>query len=259
MSGDAKVKPAGRSYDGHAWEAVQPTLLEFDCDLSERAFCTVTLPADESDGGAFYLLRAFNHTLTPEQAASRLLVQASFGPTRVTIDGLVATETAAAAAGGDGARDWFAAQMALPPTLHRAWFRRRANTRLAHQPMYSAAYPSSPTDVGSRWHRFAFTEEDIGKTVVVADANADAARSLTVDGEARAEIDGATFDALNASGASQPYVSRRPPPPAQCKFDVSPTGGAASETMGVSRAQVRDLHGRREGGRRRPAAGCPWR
>ena len=33
--------PAGRSYDGNAWEGVQPTALSFDCTAGD---CTVFLP-----------------------------------------------------------------------------------------------------------------------------------------------------------------------------------------------------------------------
>jgi hypothetical protein len=54
---------------------------------------------------------------------------------------------------------WVAEQMALPPSLHRAHFRRRANPRVSDAANASAHRACEP---GSRWHRYALTLRDVG-------------------------------------------------------------------------------------------------
>ena len=70
-------------------------------------------------------------------AASKLLVQATFGPTRATVDALA---SAISASVGDAVgsqalsegplREWVHEQMQLPPTLHRAYYRSRSSPRI---------------------------------------------------------------------------------------------------------------------------------
>jgi hypothetical protein len=46
-----------------------------------------------------------------------------------------------------------------------------------------------PCDDGSRWHRFAFTEEDIGKTVIVTELTTDSNKLLfSIDNVRRTEV-----------------------------------------------------------------------
>ena len=55
-----------------------------------------------------------------EETASRFLAQATFGPTRAEIGAFAETHGSSPAA-------WVAAQMALEPTLHRAYYRARSS------------------------------------------------------------------------------------------------------------------------------------
>ena len=71
------VTPAGRSYDGFAWEGVHPLTLQFDCDGNS---CSTNLP-----GSADEIYRLDIHTAdqaaTDAQAAARFLLHTTFGPT----------------------------------------------------------------------------------------------------------------------------------------------------------------------------------
>jgi len=83
-----------------------------------------------------------------KRAAARFLIHTTFGPTRQEVTNLTAWLGSASAssspsvAGGSGAEgagaggsavavfeQWIRAQMALPPSLHRAFYRKRANPR----------------------------------------------------------------------------------------------------------------------------------
>ena len=80
--------PAGRSYDGNEWEAVQPTPLSFDCAGTE---CTVFLPeysGPTEDESYTYRLNILDGppTATNDQMISRFLRHATFGPTKPEID-----------------------------------------------------------------------------------------------------------------------------------------------------------------------------
>ena len=83
-----------------------------------------------------------------KRAAARFLIHTTFGPTRQEVTNLTAWLGSASAsssvaggsgAGGSGAggsevavfEQWIRAQMALPPSLHRAFYRTRANPRPA--------------------------------------------------------------------------------------------------------------------------------
>ena len=105
-------------------EPLQPTCLGGDCtiavtDASEFRVDAVVREAGEPTAAA---------------AAARLLVQASFGPTRASIaEALAAVGRDPAATNPDPdtavAEAWVAAQLTEPASLLRAHFRRRANIR----------------------------------------------------------------------------------------------------------------------------------
>ena len=71
-----------------------------------------------------------------KRAAARFLIHTTFGPTRQELTNLTAwlgsASSSPSVAGGSGAavfEQWIRAQMALPPSLHRAFYRKRANPR----------------------------------------------------------------------------------------------------------------------------------
>ena len=73
--------------------------------------------------------------------------------------------------------------MSKEPTLHRAYYRERANPRLfASIPLGGVRTACS---IGSRWNRYAFTTDDIGKALTFASTSD--VQSLSVDGILRTE------------------------------------------------------------------------
>ena len=126
--------------------------------------------------------RVGDSVLPGNQSAARFLLQASLGPTMDMINAeQAAFETDADAA----AKSWMQAQIAMPATLHRAYFRERLNPRLIGDAV-SEGSAYLPCSVGSRWHNWSFTQGDIGKSMVFSgDGMGNARRrrraSLTVD------------------------------------------------------------------------------
>jgi hypothetical protein len=170
-TGHRHLTPAGRAYDGHLWEAVQPLRLPFEC---VDAHCVVEIPKFDRNQ-EFYLV-SYQHSLSREQEASRLLQQASFGPTLSGIQAMVA--------GGISAAQYIQGQMEESPTLHRAYFRRNTQARLYES--YSVGKPRHPCEKYSRWRRFAFTVEDRYKRLTVSSEGPP--YLLSVDGFVRTEV-----------------------------------------------------------------------
>ena len=165
--------PVARSYDGHGWERTQGgTTLDLACDAGVA--CAVTVPASSVYNITLHEAPAVDAL----QKASRFLVQATFGPTRATLQSVDATTDA-------GIAKWIDAQIALPPTLHREYFRRRVN------PRQFTARPGglrAACEAGSRWHRFAFSRAAEGKMLQVVSTPSGGA-ALSIDGELRTEAD----------------------------------------------------------------------
>jgi hypothetical protein len=93
----------------------------------------------------------------------------------------------------DAIASWIEDQIAMPPTLHRVFYRRRVDPRpVAGGSVLGVV--GSPCASGSRWHRWAFTLADERAAVdvevpqpTVANPNPDVARTkLLVDGVVRA-------------------------------------------------------------------------
>ena len=194
--------PVGRSYGGHAWEVaagspmintVVPAEAAFDCaSTAYPGKCVVALAAAHGGGDEYtYKINEFDGsaapTTTSPASASRFLTQATFGPTTASLAEVTSTSNAAL-------RTWIATQAALPPTYHRVYVRERSNPRLLPGATVDLGAPQSACMAGSRWHAFAFTVEDLGKTLVVGDAGGGKS-SLVVDGVIRTEVDAFAVDA----------------------------------------------------------------
>ena len=172
--------PAGRSYDGHAWEGVMPTPLTFDCCSADGAgACEVVLPSGtfdvaviETDGPS---------ANQNDKDAARFLLQSTFGPTAAEIASMAGSSAATTRA---NIEQWVEAQMAETPTSHREYYRKRTNPRLP-APLSSGGV-RTPCSAGSRWHRFAFTAADVGRTIVAASNGA--GFDLTVGGVLRTTV-----------------------------------------------------------------------
>ena len=97
-------------------------------------------------------------------AHARFLIQATFGPTRDAIDELDGPYAADYGA-------WIDAQMDLPLSSHREFYRSRLNPRISgQQPLKTVKVgaPKSPCSLGSRWLNFAFSRHDEGKAVKIS-------------------------------------------------------------------------------------------
>ena len=198
--------PRARSYDGHAWERVEPTdcaeqgcipdrsLLRSLERCGRSARCTVRVPKDREDTG--YTLVVHRHSVADTDAelcaglsrcidiadrvAARMLMQATFGPTRDAISGLGGELRARAGKRWADSpstvrdarftkvlRDWVYDQMDTPMTLHRAYYRARVNPRMKYEVDFIGGGVPPPCTAGSRWSRYAFRSPDLKQPVTV--------------------------------------------------------------------------------------------
>ena len=149
--GSETFAPVGRSYAGYDWEGVHPLHpVDFSC-LEANSTCSATLPPTGT--GQEYRLVSFRHSASPEEQASRLLIQSTFGPTAADLEDYMTNHGAAG-----GPASFVRSQMDLPPTHHRAFFRR--NTQARVHGAYDVGRPRHPCEAGSRWRKFALTWED---------------------------------------------------------------------------------------------------
>ena len=181
------VSHVARSYDGLAWEGVMPSPADVYCTAADA--CTAQVDATVTTRFDTYSAQP----RTVNETASRFLMQATFGPTSSTLhEDLTSTE---------GVASWIDSQMALPPTLHRAYFRQRAS------PKYDASVSAvsliggrrRACAIGSRWRSFALTAADVGATLSMT-TSAEGVSQLLVDGSVRSETgDLSTWTDLLAS------------------------------------------------------------
>jgi hypothetical protein len=174
------VIPAARSYDGNIWEVTQGGLgqkVAVVCD-QQVGTCEATIPPI-FDGSTYRLDTYSGPAITPQQEAAKLLTQVTFGPTKETLLTIDATSDTSA-------REWVHGQMQLPASLHRHYYRRRVNPRSTDHTLATGSIRSA-CHKGSRWHRFALTKADEGRTILVEQG----AASLTLrdeTGALRAEV-----------------------------------------------------------------------
>lgn len=120
--------PIARSYDGRDWEATAGPLsdtLTSSLSCSEDNVCTfVGLSAPKYDTQS-YVLTSYHHTGFGQEAeAARFLEQATFGPTRSTIDDLVTSSLSQE----EKYKMWVRNQVEnVPMSSHREMYRRNAN------------------------------------------------------------------------------------------------------------------------------------
>ena len=149
--------------------------LNLDINCASPSECMAAVP--HSINGEAYRIDGYSGgSPSPNATTARFLMQATFGPTMATIHQLVGEGEQQTS---DNIKAWLDEQMHLPPTLHRQYYRKRANPRL------NTALPTGGVrqacEVGSRWHSFALTKEDKGKTLELS------ASALSVDGSVRTE------------------------------------------------------------------------
>ena len=188
--------PIARSYDGRAWERTQGGA-RLDLACAAAASCQATLP-----GGATYRIDAFDvgPELTNEKLAAKFLTQATFGPTRATIAALSADASRDLTGASGDLKTWIDDQMALPPTLHREYYRERVNPRIPRHWPTPVAGARPVCSAGSRWSRFAFNKADHGDELVVsAVSTLTGFAALAVHGIVRTQLDRTEFNLTDGS------------------------------------------------------------
>ena len=111
-------------------------------------------------------------------------MQATFGGDQTSVRQL-ASSIEASASEGAALEQWLSTQIALPATLVRSHFRQRANPRLT-APLSTGGVRRA-CEVGSRWHRHAFTKDDEGKVLNIIQ-HGSGNFQLLIDSQIRAEI-----------------------------------------------------------------------
>lgn len=138
--------PVGRSYEGHAWEPYSGEFadLKFACDPTT---CSFTLPKLLGDDYV-YQLASFDYESPREDQVARFLEQATFGPTRETIQSFP-----------DSFADWIKEQQEVTPmSSHRKFYRERATFR--NVVPSARGISSDPCKAGARYRRYALTSDD---------------------------------------------------------------------------------------------------
>ena len=191
-----------RSYDGFAWEKTQGgvnmrhefSAADLVCDDADA--CETSIPTT-TDGSVYRVNLYSGRTLTSRQAAARLLMQATFGPTTASLQNVDSSS--------GSVRDWLSDQMQQPPSLHREYYRQRVNPRRTQSmgPLPSGSVRSA-CRAASRWHRFALTKSDEGSDLVIEQSSAGGGFTLRVDGSLRGEV--ASFDAPSFAVAPATYT-----------------------------------------------------
>jgi hypothetical protein len=159
-----------RSYQGHHWEVYASEFsdnIQFDCGTA--TICTTTLPVLEADER--YELLSFTHSIPETDQIARFLEQATFGPTRKTIDEF------------PGYVEWIKEQISLPYTSHRRSYRSRLNHRKTTTSSQGVA--THPCKKGSRYRKYAFTNMDRDALLEIRTDPATSRKVLLRDGQAR--------------------------------------------------------------------------
>ena len=138
---------------------------------------------------------------------SRLLLQATFGPTKASIaEALKVAGMDATATSDDSnikpAEAWITAQMKVKESLHRAYTRLRSNPRVAGDVYTGDAL--EPCAVGSRWNKYAFDSFDKYQTVEVAVSGS--RYTHTVNGVVRTELETLQFGKYSSDAPKRPPV-----------------------------------------------------
>merc|ERR1711871_905768 len=99
-----------RSYSTHEWEAVKAISVKVIC---YTAGCTVLVPGSEA--GQFTVTTHVVTRKSTDQEAARMLMQATYGPTKASIQALSKGQSGLQA---KHAKDWIVDQMGLTATSH---------------------------------------------------------------------------------------------------------------------------------------------
>eukprot|EP00945_MAST-04E_sp_MAST-4E-sp1_P002536 g2536.t1 len=186
---DCSTTSVARSYDGNVWEGTYPHPHDpKECDTGTKS-CTI----ETSNIGVAYRIDAYSLTAdevrTSNETISRLLLQATYGPSEDSIADFVASH--GTTVNGATLTSFLNTQMnVIPSTLLREYYRKRTNPRT---PVANSAGIARPLcEGGSRFHRFAFNQLDLQKTLNVSSSAVSGKFELSIDGVLRTEVDSLT-------------------------------------------------------------------
>ena len=154
------LEPVARSFHENPWQQVRgPYTTRVQIDYCNKLQCALTIPIRRTGGSYKYVLMTTGHLLkNVREERARYLSQTTFGPKKSEIDGWD-YET-----GVNGYANHIQAQMELPPTLHREYWRKRMDYGLVMEhPRSTTQVPNHPCNQYSRWRDFAFTTADMRK------------------------------------------------------------------------------------------------
>ena len=157
-AGGTQRAPIARSYSARSTWEISAGLFSnsatsgvtLNC-ITGETYCDVTLPSLGS--GEEYILESFTRPTVPtessysteELSASRFLEQATFGPTRESINDLATNLDY---------EGWIVDQINTKHVTMREYYRKRTNPKYEF-PYVLGAVGSSPCDLHSRWRRYA--------------------------------------------------------------------------------------------------------
>ena len=124
-------------------------------------------------------------------------MRTTFGPTRRSIEEFLTAFSADPQTGLE-------AQIESPPTLHRAFWRRRANPRIYDGISTMAGVAQSACANFSRWNRFAFSNDDDESNINITSAGP-GALALSVRGQLRTVVNASLFE---SAGLNPPEPNR---------------------------------------------------
>ena len=149
--------PASRSYEGNDWEPIYPLLQNIECNTN----CTLNITSSLT----YKLVKRTTGEISKQTEISRFLSQVTFGPLLEEIYSLSDSENNTE----EIVENWLTEQMNIPYTSHRKYYRERTNPRLNGE--VAQGKISSPCKKGSRWRSYSFTNDDIGKTLIITYEN----------------------------------------------------------------------------------------
>ena len=154
---DCTVEILAESYGGFGWHDLGHTSTIMHHHTVPGSPCTVKILPSEAGQ---YRVDAWMSTRRPlvNHTASRLLLQTTFGPTRTSIADYVNNHN-------NDPKMWLEAQMSLPPTFLRTYYRQRTNPRMPVGTQSGTV--RSACQVGSRWLTYCFTNADVGQILKV--------------------------------------------------------------------------------------------
>ena len=164
----------------YPWEGIMPAPLFPECNNS-TGICEVTVDGSSlpqrivNSTGAFVIQtrQRQGKDVTEAEAVARLMIQGTFGMTKVGIDGVLDNFGVGSSNGGTNSNDrdastaaaWFAAEVAKPPSFLRQRYRLNTNPRMFPDGDYNLGEEYGRCEVGSRWHLYAFNYWDKGKHI----------------------------------------------------------------------------------------------